>query len=96
MLKPGKYPNPADPPKFADGTPLLITSYLIDNRNEKLELNSITRNGENYFCFVPENYTEWLAISKKNASFVKLLVQSNRKINVSKIEWKTYNAWDFK
>lgn len=85
-----------NPPRFADGTPLLITAYLGDNRNERLELNKITRLVENYLCFVPENYNEWLAISKKDVSFLKLSVQSNRKINVSKIEWRTYNAWDIK
>ena len=85
-----------NPPKFADGTLLLIKLYLVDNSNEKVELNKITSFGRNDLCFVPENYTEWLGISKKNASFVKLLVQSNRTINVSKIELKTFNAWDFK
>jgi hypothetical protein len=84
------------PPQFADGTPLIITAYIVDQNNENLELNSITRNGDNLLCLGPGNYKEWLDISKMNTTFVKLPVQSNREINISKIEWKTYNSWDIK
>ena len=84
------------PPKFADGKLLVIKSYLIDQNGEKWETNSITRNRESYICFTPENYSDWLDISKSNISFIKLVVSSNPKIKVSKIEWKTYNAWDMK
>lgn len=84
------------PPKFADGKPLIITSYLVDQNGEKYETTSITRNGENYICFTPENYVAWLDISKQNISFIKLFAHSNPKINILKIEWKSYNSWDFK
>lgn len=84
------------PPKFPDGTPLVITSYLIDQNGKKYETNGISQNGENYICFAPENYVAWLDISKQNISFIKLVVKSNPKIKVSKIEWKSYNAWDMK
>ena len=84
------------PPQFADGTPLIITAYIVDQNNENLKLNSITRNGDNLLCLRPENFKYWIDISKKNTTFVKLLVQTNREITFSKIEWKTYNAWDFK
>ncbi len=84
------------PPKFSDGNPLIITSYLVDQNGEKYQTTHIKRNRENYGCFTPENYVAWLDISKRNISFTKFFVHSNLKINISKIEWKSYNAWDFK
>lgn len=84
------------PPLFADGTPLIITSYLVDHYNEKHELSNISKNAPNTLCFTPKNYGEWLDVSKREVTFVKLIVRSNRKIDLSKIEWNSYNAWDFK
>jgi hypothetical protein len=84
------------PPLFADSTPLIITNYLVDNYNEKHELSNISKNLPNTLCFTPKNYGEWLNVSKKEVTFIKLIVRSNRKIDVSKIEWNSFNAWDFK
>lgn len=33
---------------------------------------------------------------KTDIKFVALTVQSNTKINISKIEWEMHNAWDMK
>lgn len=84
------------PPVFPDETPLLITGYLVDKKGKRYDLDNISKNGTNYLCLTPEYTSEWLNIYKKDISFLKLYVSSNRKFNVSKIEWESYNAWDFK
>jgi hypothetical protein len=84
------------PPVFPDGKPLIITSYLVDQNDKKYDLSEITRNRENYLCLTPDNYDEWLGISKQDVAFVQLFVRSNRKLDLLKIEWKSYNAWDMK
>ena len=84
-----------DPPKFSDGTPLVIDLHLFDQKDIRYEFSSISTNKEGTICFVPDNYNEWQEISTKQTLFVKMIVRSNQKLEVSKIEWESYNSWDF-
>jgi hypothetical protein len=88
--------NVTDPPRFLDKTPWKLGMYLIASDGTKYAVDTIGRNRENYLCLHPRDYEEWLRISEKGVSFVKLSIQSNRKIDLTRIEWESYNAWDFK
>ena len=84
----------SEPPKFSDETPLKLTAFIVDQNGRKYELNDIENSVENYLCIVPSEYGEWLDISKTKIVFIKLVVSSNRKVNMSKIQWVGYNVWD--
>ena len=81
------------PPVFPDGKPLLIVARLTDQSGSTRELNSIVRNRPGYLCLAPKGGEWWY---KTDVKFTALTVQSNRRISLSKIEWKMYNAWDMK
>lgn len=83
----------AKPPSFPDGSPLQLTAFVIDQNGKKYALDHIENSFENYHCILPQDKS-WLEISKTDATLVKLLVRSNRKINLSKIEWVSYDIWD--
>lgn len=85
-----------NPPTFPDGKPLLITARLTDQAGKIIELNNISRNAPHYLCLTPMEYDWWISIYKTDIRFTELTVQSNRRINISKIEWEMHNAWDLK
>ena len=84
----------SQPPKFPDGTVLKLTASVIDQKGRKYELSQVANSVENYLCISPELTNEWMDISKTNTVFIRLLVYSNRKLNVSKIQWVSYDIWD--
>ncbi len=86
----------SEPPEFTDGVALKLDVILVEESGKHYKADKTTENGPNYLCFAPSNHEEWLKISEKNVKFVKIFLSSNRKLEVSKIEWKSYNAWDFK
>jgi hypothetical protein len=86
-----------DVPRFSDGTSLKLITSVVNQNGRKYELSKIGTSFENTICLEPELTDEWIFISKTKITFTKLLVYSNRKINISKIEWWEFNpwAWDF-
>lgn len=85
-----------EPPKFSDGTSLMLDLRLFDEQNVQYKFSKIGRNREKYICFVPEDYDQWLDIAEKEVTFVRMTVRCNQTLNISKIEWESYNAWDLK
>lgn len=84
------------PPVFPDGTPWVVSVKLFESSGKLHELNSITRNQEGYVCYTPENYVEWIRVSKQDIEFSRISLASNEKMDLKKIEWKTYDSWDLK
>jgi hypothetical protein len=80
-------------PKFPDGLPLQLNVFVLDQNGRKYALDHIENSFENYHCILPSDKS-WLEISKTNTTFVKLVVSSNRKINISLIQWVSYDIWD--
>jgi hypothetical protein len=80
-------------PEFSDGTQLKLKAFVIDQNGKRYELNNIENAFDNYICVLPESES-WRDISKTDTVFVKLLVHSNKKLNLSKIQWVSYNIWD--
>lgn len=83
----------SEPPKFSDGTTLQLTAVIVDQNDRKYELDHVENSVENYLCIRPK-YDAWLNISKTDTTFVKLLIRSNRKINLLQIQWVSYDIWD--
>lgn len=81
-------------PKRPDSSNLMIEATLIDDAGNRTELGKNGINGPNIICRVPIDYNHWLDISKSNVKFVKLIVRSDRPVELSKIVWVGYNAWD--
>ena len=84
------------PPRFADGVPLVMDNILVDGKGNEFKLNKLADRDEQHVCYSHADYQSWLDISKRNVSFVRLKVRSNRPIKALKIEWKSHNAWDMK
>ena len=84
------------PPRFTDGSELRIVATLFDNMDNRFELTNLSENAQNYLCLAPENYGAWLEISRDKPQFTKIIVRANQPVHVTRIEWKAYNAWDFK
>ena len=81
-------------PAFRDGTFLKLTGSVVDAKGRTYELSHVANSVENYLCLTPELTDEWMHISKRDVAFIKLLVHSNRKINITKIQWVSFNIWD--
>ncbi len=85
----------SEPPSFPDGTRLRLTATLIDIRERKYDLTHIAKSAQESLCISPELSDEWTNISKNKVSFVKLEVSSNRSIKIKRIEWVSFNSWDW-
>lgn len=83
----------SEPPKFSDGTSLKLTAIVVDQNSKEYTLSYIENSPQGNLCIRPEN-EDWFDVSKTNTTFIKLVVSSNRKINLSKIEWVSYDIWD--
>jgi hypothetical protein len=87
-------PGVSVPPTFQDGTNLELTASLADTNGREYSLDHITNSSRNYLCISPQLTPEWMDISKKEVSFVKLSVQANRQVRIKVVEWVAVNMWD--
>jgi hypothetical protein len=81
------------PPLFPDGVRLELTASIIDQHGSNYKLTHVENSVDNYYCISPRS-DAWLKISESDTTFLKLIVRSNRRINISRIEWVQYNALD--
>lgn len=87
-------PSISEFPKLTNGSRLELDGNLIDSDGRRYSLNHVANSVKNYICLSPELTDVWMNISKSDVSFTKLLMKSNAELNVTRVEWVSFNSWD--
>jgi len=85
--------NLSKPPKFPDGENLEITAVAVDQNQVAYAFDKISRGGGDMYCMRPfgKDVKKYLYLHRKNISFVSLILSSNRRVKLKRIEWLSYN-----